>query len=118
MTEFQWYLLEGVNPEPWMASEGSVGRGKGRQFVRFHKPDQLRNYQEAVKAEMPRQNPHAVERPGDIEVMFFFWRQLSQFELHEDTKRRRSHVADATNLQKALEDALQGVLYKNDRNIT
>ena len=113
-----WYTISGINPEPWSASEGAVGKKNGKAFIHFHKPAQLRQYQESVKDEFPLQNPHAVEIEGDIELTFYFWRQLALSEItEENTKKRRAHQADATNLQKALEDALQGIVYKNDRDI-
>lgn len=113
-----WYTISGINPEPWAASEGAVGKRGGKSFIHFHKPQQLRQYQESVKDEFPQQNPQVVEISGDIELVFYFWRQLPEYELTEEkARKRRSHQADATNLQKALEDALQGLVYKNDRDI-
>lgn len=109
-----WYLVTGINPEPWVASEANVGKKGGKSFVHFHKPSQLRNYQEALAEEFPSQNPTAVLMEGDLQVTFCFWRRLEVGEL--DGRKRRAHIADATNLLKATEDALQGILYKNDRN--
>ena len=114
---FQWYIIDGVNPEPWAASEGAIGKRNGKPFIHFHKPEQLRQYQESVKEVFPEQNPHAVDISGDIELTFYFWRQLASYEIGEGKSTRQSAQADATNLQKALEDALQGILYKNDRDI-
>lgn len=117
MSGWQWFLVEGVNPEPWTASEGSLGKRGGKAFVHFHKPEQLRLYQESVCEMFKEQNPHAVEIAGDIELVFYFWRRLSSFEMGEGKRNRRAAQADATNLQKSLEDSLQDVLYKNDRDI-
>ena len=114
---YTWYLVEGVNPEPWTAPEGTVGRKGGKSFVQFHKPQQARQYQESLKSEFQIQNPQAVKVAGDIEIVFYFWRQLPTFEIHEGKKTRQSAYADATNLQKSTEDALQGILYNNDRDI-
>lgn len=114
---FQWYIIDGVNPEPWAASEATIGRKGGKLFPHFHKPEQLRQYQESVKDIFPEQNPQAVKYEGDIELTFFFWRQQATYEVGEGKATRQSAQADATNLQKALEDALQGVLYENDRDI-
>lgn len=114
---FQWYIIDGVNPEPWAASQASVGRKNGKSFVHFHKPEQLRQYQESVRELFPEQNPQAVKYEGDIELTFYFWRQRSTYEMSEGKSTRQSAQADATNLQKALEDALQGILYDNDRDI-
>lgn len=113
MTQFQWFLVEGLNPEPWTASLASVGQKDGKKFVQFYKPEPLRLYQESFKEMFVEQNPHAEMRPGELCLLFYFWRQLTLNEIFEG-KNRRSHVADATNLQKSTEDALQGILYKND----
>lgn len=118
MSDFAWYSVAGINPEPWEAAQGAIGRRGGKAYIQFFKTTQLRNYQEAVAEEFKTQNQHwelwhLVETP--LEVQFYFWRELS---IGEGQKKQvRAHVADATNLQKALEDALQGILYKNDRQI-
>ena len=49
----------------------------------------------------------AMMESGQYSVTFYFWRRLDG----------RKHPADATNMQKATEDALQEVLFKNDRDI-
>jgi hypothetical protein len=67
---------------------------------------QLHMYQQAVKDEMKRLYPDAVELPPYYELDFWFWRNTE-----------RGNIADATNLQKATEDALQGVLLSNDRQV-
>lgn len=105
----EWFLIEGINPEPWQASEGSVGRrGKGL-FVQFHKPGGLRDYQEALASEFKRRYPGVVAASGTAELVFYFWREVNL--------ESKAKVADATNLQKAAEDALQKVLYENDRQV-
>lgn len=107
-----WYLVEGLNPEPWQASKAA----RGANHINFFKPEGLRVYQESLKEMFVEQNPQAVDVPGDIRLWFFFWRQLNLNEMFEG-KNTRTHVADATNLQKSTEDALQGVLFANDRNV-
>lgn len=111
-----YYLVEDLNPEPWTASEGSVGRKGGKTFVLFHKPTQLRNYQEALTEMFKQQNPQARLYTGNLELHFYFWRELASYETPTG-RQGRAHIADATNLQKSTEDALQGILYKNDRDI-
>lgn len=113
--EFVWYHVADINPQPWVASQASVGRRGGKSFVNFYKPTQLKNYQEAIHEEFAALNPPIADPDIPLEVHFYFWREL---DVAEGVERKvRAHVADATNLQKALEDALQGVLYKNDRQI-
>lgn len=109
-----WFLVEGVNPEPWEASQSSTGRKNGKVYTHFHKPDQLRSYQEALAEELKAQNPHYQMFEGELSVFFYFWRQLDVSEI--DDRKRRAHTADATNLLKAAEDALQDVLYVNDQS--
>ena len=111
----EWYLLE-LNPEPWTASEASLGRRKGKLFINMHKNEQLRAYQEAIKGTMAEEYPTAPLHDGLVELDFFFWRQLPSY-VTEAERTARKHQADATNLQKALEDALQGVIFTNDRNV-
>lgn len=115
---FQWYIIDGVNPEPWTASEGSVGKRNGKAFIHFHKSESLRQYQESVKDIFSTSNPHHVELISNIELVFYFWRQLSVYEsMGEGKSTQQAARADATNMQKALEDALQGILYKNDTDV-
>ena len=104
-----WYLVEGINPQPWTASEAQV---VGKHKVHMHKPEQLRFYQQALAISFEQQNPGFVALKTGIPlvVRFYFWREIDQ-----DDKGRRANIADATNLQKACEDALQDVLYGNDQ---
>lgn len=114
---YQWYIIDGVNPEPWAASQASIGKRNGKMIPHFHKPEQLRQYQESVKDLFPEQNPHFTKLEGEIELIFYFWRQLPIYEVGEGKSTRQAAQADATNMQKALEDALQGILYENDKDV-
>lgn len=110
------YLILGINPEPWEASEGSVGRKNDHLIVQMHKTRQSRNYREAIEEEFKIEwdkDPFTVE--GDVVLKFYLWREIAQRDLLGHTSS--DHVADATNMQKALEDAMQGFLFENDRNV-
>lgn len=109
-----YYWITGINPEPWVAPEGALGRRNGKIFIQFHKSAGLASYQLAVAEEIILQNGHLPDSPldEDLQVTFWLWRELGQA---ETTRKTNRNVADATNMQKALEDALQGVLYKNDK---
>lgn len=105
-----------INPEPWTAPSVAVGRRNGKPFPQVYKSEALRSYQEAVKELVtPTMNRHEMFE-GRIDLRFFFWRQLPDY-VTDDEVRARKHYADATNMQKALEDALQGVVFKNDRDV-
>lgn len=109
------YVISDINPEPWTAPSVSVGRKGGKVFPRVYQSAALRSYKNAVRDDLTEQ---ASEDPfdGHISLAFFFWRQLPDYETDRE-RRARKHEADVTNLQKALEDSLQGVLFTNDRNV-
>lgn len=112
-----WYVIRGVNPIPWTAPEVSVGRKKGGGFYpQVYSSAELKNYQEAIKEEILGNYPDAPIIEDEIGLTFYFWRQIA-VGLTGSGKRSRTHDADATNLQKSTEDALQGVLFKNDRQV-
>ena len=117
MSNPSWLIIEGLNPEPWTAPEAAVGHRAGKNYVQMYKSETLRAYQETVPEVLREQNPD-LSSWGDrlIRMQLYFWRRLDDYAIG-DGKRSRRHFADATNLQKALEDELQGVLFNNDRNV-
>lgn len=107
-----WIALA-INPEPWAIGPVSVGRKNGGLFPIVGQNAQLAAFQEAVREELNGYQGAA----GDderLKITFYFWRTLDSYETKRGT-RHRKHVVDATNMQKALEDALQGILFENDR---
>jgi Holliday junction resolvase RusA-like endonuclease len=110
--------LPGINPEPWAI--GPLGyrhvNGKIRPYVGPNA--KLKSFQDEVKKDLEFQLSKDDETPyeSDCTLRFFFWRRLDSWET-QGGRKANAHVADATNLQKALEDALQGVLISNDRNV-
>lgn len=109
--EWRWFALD-LNPEPW--SLGPVGSARrGGKIVSFvGRNAQLHAYEEAVKEAIGDQT--WVE--GPIELRFYFSRVRSEYTTPQ-ARSHRKHEADLTNLQKATEDALQGVLFKNDKDV-
>ena len=108
------FHITGINPEPWVAPESAIGRRNGKMFVQVYQSDTVKSFKEAVKEEFAQQNGWwKTPLEGHLIVEFFLWRRLDQSEA-EDRKRTRNWV-DSTNCQKLLEDALQGILYPNDR---
>ena len=110
MTDVRWYRFS-VNPEPWAVGPLGVGRRGGRLYPYMGRNEQLYAFQEAVREEFGE--PDLME--GHLKLTFYFWRELQPYRT-EKTRLARKHEADATNMQKALEDALQGYLYGNDRD--
>lgn len=109
----EYILLVPINPEPWAIGDISITSkgGKRRPFVAPNK--QLLNYQKAVR-EYIKRNYECEPFNTECELTFFFWRRLDVY-MDNGSRVRMGHIADATNLQKGLEDALQGVVVSNDR---
>lgn len=106
MTE-HWLTVD-VNPDPWAIGPLGIGKRNGKFFPYVGQNAQLAAYKQAIIESLGE-----IEKmpEGDYELHFYFWRRL------DGTSRNKKHQADATNLQKATEDALQGVLFDNDRNV-
>lgn len=114
----RYLYITGINPEPWTAPDVAVGRSGGKAFPIVHKKARLRAYQEAISESVRDAYPD-IEMWGagqHIRARFLFWRQLDSYTTASGKAGKRNE-ADATNLQKALEDALQGILFFNDRDI-
>lgn len=103
----QWYLLDGINPEPWTSPEVGTTRRAGKVVPTVYKGEQSRVYQAAIK-EYFEEHP-ARMHTGPLDIQFFFWRQVASYQ------GGHAQRVDATNLQKSTEDALQGILFSNDR---
>lgn len=113
MTGAKWYLIEDINPQPWAIGPLGMGRRNGSSYPYVGPNAQLVAFQKAVKEELD--DFTALPFVGDIELEFFIWRRIERYAGRSRTQH--SHQADATNIQKALEDALQGVLFPNDRAV-
>lgn len=91
-----------INPEPWAVSVTTRGG--------TYKPAKLQAYQSAIAADVKKLLPaaplwtHADHPVGGIVMEFFFWRST-----------KYGQFCDITNLIKSTEDAMQGVLFDNDR---
>jgi hypothetical protein len=98
----------------------SVARGKGGgMFVKAGRDQQLYNYQEAVRDELKRQQAELLFlQPGDdgYELAFYFHHVLEAYQTASG-RTARDKESDLTNLVKATEDALQGIVIDNDKNV-
>jgi Holliday junction resolvase RusA-like endonuclease len=120
MINARWQFILPINPEPWaIGPVGVTNRGgKMRGFV--GKNLQLDNFQNAVR-DMLKQQMDGMEgrelfpMAVPCQIKFWFWRRLDSYEGVTGRKSSRNW-ADATNMQKALEDAIQGVLTGNDKH--
>lgn len=103
-----------LNPEPWAVGLAHVVRTGGAPKARIAPDPTLQTYQNAVKDELRLQGVELL--PGDYSLYFSFSRQLASYTNGSGHTSTRN-AADATNMQKATEDALQGVLIHNDRDV-
>lgn len=103
-----------INPEPWAIGNAFVVRGGGKARAAIAPNKTLKAYQEAVRAELAAQGAEMVD--GPYVLSFWFWRENVTY-TDAGGKKRTRNSPDLSNLVKATEDALQGILIDNDRNV-
>jgi len=113
----RWFALP-VNPEPWAVGPLDVIRRGGKLIPTMGQNPQLAAYKEAVAEEfMSRYGriSEALAQPNYM-IDLYFWRNRARYTTPAQQAAARND-ADATNMQKATEDALQGIAIDNDRNV-
>lgn len=108
-----WYFLP-INPQPWTTPPFSPARVGGKMIVKAGRNEDNHMFKLAVQEELQRQGATMITAPYK-KISFVFWRKLDQYEDSAGRKRSKNR-ADATNMQKLTEDALQGILFENDRD--
>lgn len=103
-----------VNPEPWRTPPFHPGRVGRKLIVKAGRDEQSHTFKEAVRELLVAQGAEML--PPPYELHFHFYRQLATYETAKGSDHTKHH-ADATNMQKLAEDALQGILIDNDRNV-
>lgn len=91
----------------------SPGRNKktGKLIVVSGRDELVASYQEEIRDELSRQGAYLMD-PG-YKIEFFFHRIKETVNTGSGRRNTRS-TSDATNMQKAIEDAMQGVVITND----
>ena len=106
--------FNGLQPEPWKAPGAQTGRRKGgKVYATLIKDGRLGAYQEAIREELEDFDLEMYDEDEYFMLEMFFWRKLEEYTPTLGRKSKRKW-ADATNMGKAFEDALQGVVYPND----
>lgn len=108
-----WYVAH-INPIPWTAPQVAVGRKGGKVYPQVYSSEELKNFKMGLADAIEKKYPDAEVIEDELALEFFFYRSI---DTEASNKRRKTHIADATNLQKAAEDALQGILFANDRQV-
>lgn len=111
MTE-RWFVLD-LNPEPWAIGPVGYSRRGGKMSAYVGRNQQLDAYKQAIKEALG--TDHAMIE-GKVKLRFYFWRNRAEYSTPQ-ARTHRKHEADATNMQKATEDALQGILFANDKDV-
>ena len=115
-------LIEGINPMPWTAPQLGTKRVGGKVVPITFPKAELAEYQEAIhdtvaSAVMEKGLQAPVFAKGTLLICeFFFWRQLESYNSLATGRKVTPKQPDVTNMLKATEDALQGVIYHNDTN--
>lgn len=108
-----WEIIQ-LNPEPWAIGPLSVGRSSKGFYPKIGPNQQLVAFKEAVAEHFAGRKVEMFT--GEVELQLYFWRRLDVYETPAGRKSSKKN-ADLTNLQKGIEDALQGILFKNDRSV-
>lgn len=106
------FFVVALNPEPWAVGPLGVGRRGKNAYAYLGENQKLAAYQSALREELEG----AGVLSGEVEVTLYIWRKLETAKVICG-RDRKAKTSDATNIQKATEDALQGVLIENDRNV-
>lgn len=116
MAHDYWYVAR-INPVPWTAPSVSIGRKGGKPYPLVYSSTELKTFKSGLAEEIKDNYPDAPMIEDEIGLEFFFYRRLDSLDRGKSRRRARAHEADATNMQKSAEDALQGVLFKNDSQV-
>jgi Holliday junction resolvase RusA-like endonuclease len=100
-------LIIPITAEPWTAP----GVGKGGHAIAGGK---MQAYKDALREYLADYDRPVLD--GDLSLRMWFWRRIESGNTGTG-RRKTAQRADATNLQKATEDALQGILFDNDRSV-
>lgn len=111
-----WLVLP-INPEPWKVGPLSVIRKSGKYIPIVGRDQQLHAFKAAI-AEQVNEKIAGRALPlfnDKVKLTLFLWRDRAEYSTPQ-ARTHRKHEADATNMLKATEDALQGILYGNDKD--
>lgn len=110
-TEENFVVLFDINPEPWAIGTAFAGRRGGAVRGGISPNQKLVIYKKAVADELEmafsNQTLPVYNKDQAVSLELYFWRQVEP----------GGNYADVTNLQKAFEDSLQGIIIPNDRQI-
>lgn|GEM_PF-4382426 len=111
-------------PRPWKAPDVFRGKTKeGRTFTRGVKPERTRTYQSRVALFASQSCGSPIRGPVTFILDIYlhrpkkFAKDLKEWQNHPGRVPCPKKVVDLGNVEKAVEDALQGIAYMNDAQI-
>lgn len=102
-----------INPEPWAIGALGMRKRGNKSYPHIGPNGVLVTYQNAIRAELERQG--ATMREPGYSLRIWLARQIVTY-LGESGRRVTRNKADGTNIFKATEDAMQGIVINNDVN--
>lgn len=105
-----------VNPQPWAIGPISIGWGKeGKRIPKVAPEATLQAYQKSIQEQLVVDG--CTMKLGNYSLRFWFSRQLEEYVKSSTGGTGHRNHADGTNMMKGTEDALQGVLIGDDRDV-
>jgi hypothetical protein len=113
----KWITVLGINPEPWAVGSSFATRRNGGIHSGISPNAKLVAYQRALQEELKsRDYTPIINESIRLTLQMLFVRQVDSYKTAGGVNKTGNY-ADATNLGKSTEDAMQGILFPNDRQM-
>lgn len=110
-----WYYLP-INPQGWAVGPLAVKRMNNKLIPFMGRNQELHMFKETVKEELFSRYGALIPVDEDVELCVYAWQRLDEYR-SATGRKSKDKFADLTNIVKAAEDAIQGVLIKNDNRV-
>jgi Holliday junction resolvase RusA-like endonuclease len=111
----RWFVIP-LNPEGWAVGPLGVARKNGKLIPYMGRNQQLAAYKEAVSEEFARRYGQLIPTDREVELRIYAWQRIDEYSTASGRKSK-DKAADLTNIVKATEDAVQGILIANDNKV-
>ena len=105
-----------INPVSWAVGPLGIGRRGGKPYPYMGRNEKVHSYQEEIREWFAGLDEQPKMLEGEVTVKCYFWRRLDRW-TGQSGRETGDHISDGTNMLKATEDALQGILFENDRQV-
>jgi len=121
MNEMKWKLIIPGKPQPWQRAKSRVGTSQaGKPFVITNTHPKNKKYQKLIKEAAAKEGVELWDGPVEILVYALFKRpsDMSRQKDPPGILRNIKEVGDVDNLLKNPMDALQGIAYTKDGQVS